>query len=527
MQAHKVHMDRTRDPVDLVFPPAFNAAAAFLDRHLEEGRGERPALRSAEGDVTYGALAERANRFGNALMATGLASGDRLLMVVRDGPEFFYTFWGAIKSGIIPIPVNTFLTSGEYEFLIENSECAAVVYSPELADVVLFAADDLKAAAGLFLATSGAGSLSDIANDASPELDPAPATPEAECFWLYSSGSTGPPKGVIHRHRDMVVTSERFGQGIVGIREDDIVYCASKLFFSYGFGGGMTFPLWAGATSVITPERTTADLSFDMIERYRPTVFFGVPTLYAQQIHAAEQSPHDMSSIRIAVSAGEALPAHVYEQARDVFGFKILDGIGSTEALHIFISNRIGDVKPGTSGKAVPGYDVRIVDEEGRSCAPEEIGTLHVRGQSNAVAYWKNPDKTEATMLGDWLNTGDMYFLDAEGYYVNAGRGDDMLKVGGMWCSPIEIEAHLIKHPVVLEAAVVGRADEDDLVKPEAFVVLRADAEPSVELEADLTAFCKAGLAGYKYPRWFTFVDEIPKTTTGKIQRFKLRRAQQ
>jgi len=321
----------------------------------------------------------------------------------------------------------------------------------------------------------------------------------------------------------MVITSERYGRGIAGIREDDTVYCASKLFFSYGFGGGMTFPLWAGSTIVVIPEKTTPELTFSVIGKFRPTVFFGVPTLYGQQLHAAEQAKPDMSSIRIALSAGEALPAHIYEQAKKNFGFTILDGIGSTEVLHIFISNRVGDVRPGTSGTPVPGYEVKIVDGEGKAVDPGQIGTLWVKGESNASMYWNNPEKTAQTMIGPWLNTGDMYYVDEDGYYVNAGRGDDMLKVGGMWCSPIEIEAHLLRHPRVREVAVVGRRDADDMMKPEAFVVLKDSSANAEETTTELVEFCKEGLARFKYPRWFNYIDELPKTTSGKIQRFKLR----
>jgi benzoate-CoA ligase family protein len=346
-----------------------------------------------------------------------------------------------------------------------------------------------------------------------------------DCFWLYSSGSTGNPKGVVHVHRDMVVTSERYGRRIAGLVADDVVFCASKLFFSFGFGGGMTFPLWVGATIVLLPERTTAALAIDCLENSRATVFFGVPTLYGQMVHALEQTPRKLSSLRRCLSAGEALPAPIFNRWKELTGVPILDGIGSTEVLHIFVSNRIDDIRPGTSGRPVPGYEVKIIDESGQPAKDGDVGTLWVKGESNARCYWNNPEKTASTMVGEWLNTGDMYYVDADGYYVNAGRGDDMLKVGAMWCSPIEIESKLLEHPKVREAAVVGRADEKALIKPAAYLVLTDPKDENNETVAELQKFCKQHLAGFKYPRWFHFVSELPKTATGKIQRFKLRQS--
>ncbi|MDP7602065.1 MAG: benzoate-CoA ligase family protein, partial [Rhodospirillales bacterium] len=322
----------------------------------------------------------------------------------------------------------------------------------------------------------------------------------------------------------MVYTSQCSGVDTIGIREDDVCFSVSKLFHSYGFGNALSFPLWVGATTTLSDRKVSPAMSFEMIERFRPTLFFGVPTLYAQQLHAMETSDPDISSIRHCVSAGEALPADVFRRWKEKTGTVILDCLGSTEALHFFIGNTTTDYNPGTSGRRLNRYELRIVDEAGNEVAQGEIGTLHVRGGSTAIEYWKYPEKTAATMLADgWLNTGDMYFLNDERCYVNGGRGDDMLKVGGLWCSPTEIEACLIEHEKVLEAAVVGRADPDGLIKPEAHIVLNSPADAGAELEADLLEHCKAGIARYKYPRWFHFVDELPKTVTGKIQRFKLR----
>jgi benzoate-CoA ligase family protein len=519
---HTVTIDESVTPNALHFSPNFNVAIPFIDRHLAEGRGDRIALRHPGGEVSYAQLAENVNRAGNALLGLGIAPGDRMVMAALDEPMFFYVFWGAIKAGIIPIAASTFLKTGEYQFLATDAACSAFVYSSALAAEAAGVAG-ITRQLRVVLPMDGPGSLAERMKTASPELAPAPATATTECFWLYSSGSTGTPKGVVHRHRDMVVTSERYGRKIAGLTVDDIVFCASKLFFSFGFGGGMTFPMWVGASMVVQPARSTADLALDYIESSAATVFFGVPTLYGQMIHALKNKPRNLKSLRRCLSAGEALPAPIFQRWKELTGVPILDGIGSTEVLHIFVSNRIDDIKPGSSGKPVPGYSVKVVGDDGKILPTDEVGTLWVKGESNALCYWNNPDKTRSTMVGEWLNTGDMYYVDSEGYYVNAGRGDDMLKVGGMWCSPVEIESRLLAHPKVREAAVIGRVDDSDLVKPAAYIVLVNPDDDNDATAHELQQFCKAQLAGFKYPRWFYFVREIPKTVTGKIQRFKLR----
>jgi benzoate-CoA ligase family protein len=519
---HTVTIDESVTPNALHYSANFNVAVPFIDRHIEEGRGRRIALRHPGGEITYAQLAENVARAGNALLALGIVPGERMMMAALDEPMFYYVFWGAIKAGIIPIAASTFLKTAEYQVLADDAACSAFVYSSALAGEaagVAVASPHLR----LVLPMDGPGSLAERMVAAPLELAPAPATATSECFWLYSSGSTGIPKGVVHRHRDMVVTSERYGRKIAGLVADDVVFCASKLFFSFGFGGGMTFPMWVGASMIVQPARSTAELALDYLERSAATVFFGVPTLYGQMIHALEQKPRKLTSLRRCLSAGEALPAPIFQRWKELTGVPILDGIGSTEVLHIFVSNRIDDIKPGTSGKPVPGYSVKIVGDDGQPVPSGEVGTLWVKGESNAVCYWNNPEKTHTTMVGEWLNTGDIYYVDSEGYYVNAGREDDMLKVGGMWCSPIEIEARLLAHLKVREAAVVGRTDDDGLVKPAAYVVLLDPADENEGTARELQQFCKAQLAGFKYPRWFYFVREVPKTVTGKIQRFKLR----
>jgi benzoate-CoA ligase family protein len=321
----------------------------------------------------------------------------------------------------------------------------------------------------------------------------------------------------------MVVTSEYCGASTLGVRDDDICFSAAKLFFAFGLGNAMTIPLWVGASSVLLPGRPTAQSTFDVIERFKPSVYYGVPTLYVAQLKALESETRGLSSLRVCVSAGEALPADIYRRWKARVGVDILDGIGSTEALHTFITNRPGDIKPGFSGRIVPGYEARILDGDGKEVGPGESGRLMIRGDSTAKYYWRKPEETVATMVDGWLNTGDIYTRDADGYFLYGGRSDDMMKVGGIWCSPFEIEAKLIEHPKVLEAAVVGRADDNELIKPAAFIVLNDPADAGDETAEELIEHCKQGLARYKYPRWFNFVESLPKTATGKIQRFKLR----
>jgi benzoate-CoA ligase family protein len=498
-------------------PAQFNVAVPFIDRHVGEGRGAKAAIRTAQETVTYAELAERVNRAGNALLARGLRPGDRVLMVVKDCPAFFYLFWGAIKAGIVPVPPNTLLRAPDYAYMFEDSGCGLVVYSSEFAGEIEPALKQFPVKA-----LTVDSFLAEMAK-ASDELEARLAAPNDDCFWLYSSGSTGRPKGAVHAQRDMVVTSELYGVRILGVKESDISFSAAKLFFAYGLGNGMTFPLWTGSTAILDDRRPTPDTTFETIETFRPTLYYGVPTLYAAQLAALETKPRDPSSLRACVSAGEALPADMFRRWQEKTGTVILDGIGSTEALHIFIGNRLDDYRPGTSGKPVPGYEVRIVDENGKLVPKGESGRLWIRAESAAKSYWNKPEKTAETMVGGWLNTGDTYREDPDGYLIYDGRSDDMLKVGGIWCSPVEIENCLIGHPAVLEAAVVGHADADALIKPKAIVVLKQAGGGGAALTDELMALCKKTLAPYKYPRWVEYVPELPKTATGKIQRFKLR----
>jgi benzoate-CoA ligase family protein len=525
MLDNTVLVDRKVYPTALRFSARFNVAVPFIDRHVTQGFGERTAIRSIGEDVSYATLAERVARCGNALRRLVSSPRARLLMIVKDCPEFFYIFWGAIKAGIVPVPLDTELRSDDYKFFIEDSRCTVIVYSPELSaeveDAVAHSVHRPRYV--LPIESDQANSLRAMMTDEPPTLTAANASADAECFWLYSSGSTDRPKAAVHRHQDMVMTSQLYGVDILGIRPDDICFSAAKLFFAYGLGNAMTFPLWVGATTVLLPALATTQSTFAMIERFRPTLYFGLPTLYAAQLQALDMSTPDLSSIRVCVSAGETLPDHLFYRWRERTGTVIVEGIGSTEALHIFISNRVDDPKPGTAGRIVPGYEAKILDERGRPVRAGESGDLHVRGHSIAKCYWNNPKRTRQAIVDGWLKTGDIFAQNSESCYVYCGRRDDMLKVSGTWCSPFEIETVLTEHHGVLEAAVVGRADADGLVKPEAWIVTNQKRVDPARIERELVQHCKANLALYKCPRWFHFVCELPRTATGKIQRFKLK----
>jgi 4-hydroxybenzoate-CoA ligase/benzoate-CoA ligase len=451
------------------------------------------------------------------------------LLDTADFPAFF---WGAIKIGSVPVPVNTLLTSKDYDFLLRDSRARALVVSSSLLEkfepilkdqpyLQCVVVSDRSSEAGEVGRHQRAEAL---LSSASPELQAAPTSCDDVAFWLYSSGSTGTPKGAIHLQSHLIATAQLYGQNVLGIRPDDVVFSAAKLFFAYGLGNGMTFPFSVGATAARLAERPTPAGVMPMLREFQPTLFFGVPTLFASILaDPANDRAHGSPRLRLCVSAGETLPKEIGERWKERFGVDILDGLGSTEMLHIFLSVRPDDIRYGTTGLPVPGYQLAIVDEEDRPVQQGELGELKVRGPSSAVGYWNNRQKSLTTFRGSWTFTGDKYLQDAAGYFVYAGRSDDMIKASGQWVSPAEVESVLISHPSVLEVAVVGKADENNLLKPKAFVVLRPAVQGSPALVEELQAFAKARLAPHKYPRWVDFIDSLPKTATGKIQRFKLR----
>ena len=516
----------------------FNATDYFLDRNVRQGRGHKIAVYTEARNYTYNDIHKMANKTSNAFRELGVHVDDRIMMIMLDVPQFYAVFWGAIKIGAVPIPVNTMLTPEDYEFYLNDSRAKVLVVSEQLVPLITRIKGDLLYLRDLIVISETEGAhipFKQKYRHAPATLKTEHTTKDDVGFWLYSSGSTGSPKGAIHSQYDMVVTSKAYGQGILGITEDDICFSAARLFFSYGLGNGMYFPLSVGGAAVLNSQAPTPEGIFKHLVKFRPTIFFGVPTLYGQMLDYKERqdresgvkadadSNHEFSSVRICVSAGEALPTDIYYRWKKRFGIDIIDGIGSTEVLHIFVSNRPGDVKPGSTGKPVPGYELKIVDDEGIEVPKGEIGTLLVKGDSAAQQYWRKREKTRHTMVGEWINTGDKYYVDDEGYYWCAGRADDMLKVGGIWVSPVEVENCLGQHPAVFECAIVGYPDEKGLTKPKAFVVLREGYAAGPELEEELKKWVLDRLAKFKYPRWIAFIDQLPKSTTGKIQRFKLR----
>jgi benzoate-CoA ligase family protein len=510
-----------------VLPQEFNVATYFVDRNVAEGRGSRPAFYYEDRVLTYADVQDLANRTGNALLELGIGPEDRVWMLCLDAPEFLGTFWGAIKIGAVPIPTNTVMRTADYVYFLRDSRAkVAVVSAPLLAEAgaALGQSPYLR---HVMVAGGAAGSYlswEDRISRASNVLAAAPTSRDDAAFWLYSSGSTGFPKGAVHLHHDMVVCQETYAKQVLGIRESDRVYSAAKLFFAYGLGNAGYFPMGVGAQSVLYPHRPTPDSVFELLSRHRATLFFGIPTLYASMLATKDADKrYDLSSLRLCVSAGEALPDELYKRWQERYGVEIIDGIGTTEICHIFISNRPGATRPGATGLPVPGYEAIVVDDDGRPVAQGDIGNLRVKGDSIMAYYWNKHDKTKETLFGPWIQTGDKYYQDADGYFWYAGRADDMLKVGGIWVSPIEVENTLIKHPAVLEAAVIGREDSDRLVKPQAFVVLKEPSAAAGGLAEELKSFVKDKIAPYKYPRWIEFVAELPKTSTGKIQRYKLR----
>ncbi len=508
---------------ELVFPEDFNVASELIDRHILEGRSRKAAILSVDETVDYESLVQHVNRYGNALINMGLRPGDRALMVVRDAPEFYYMFWGSVKAGIIPVPLNTMLTSADYQFIIADSGARAIVYSKEFRDTVCDAASGASKVKHLLSARHEINSLHDIASSAFSELIPCSSTKDSECFWLYSSGTTGRPKGVIHTHQDIVATSELYSVQVLGGREQDRYYSIPKLFFAYGLGCGMTFPLYVGGTAILDARRPTPNIADEVISLFRPTIFAAVPTFFAAFLASGLASPEHLGELHRCISGGEALPEELQRRWLEVCPVPITDGIGSTEALHIYLSNSIHDIQPNSSGRVVPGYQARIIDETGSEIEDGRPGRLWIKGPSVTRKYWNNPEKTALSIVDGWLDTGDTYRRDEAGYYYYSGRNDDMLKVGGIWVSPFEIESTLISHPSVLEAAVVGCADDAGLIKPAAWVVLRDADLYSESTVKELRDFCKSHMAPYKYPRWIHCVESLPKTATGKIQRYKLR----
>ncbi len=518
--------DHHVSPPNVVIPRDYNAAHDLLERNLRAGRAGKIAVIDDKGSYTYQELAYRVNRFANALVNLGVQREQRMLIALHDSIDFPTAFLGAIKAGVVPIPLSTLLPANDFDYMLRDSRACTLVVSQALFSTfapLLKNHRYLKHIIVSGIDSMGHLSLDYISAQASPEFNAAQTTSDEICFWLYSSGSTGSPKGTVHLHSHLMQTAELYGKGVLGIRENDVVFSAAKLFFAYGLGNGLTFPFSVGATTVLMSERPTPQSVSRVLKQHQPSIFYGVPTLYGAMLASPDLPAKNELALRVCTSAGEALPADIGKRWTEKFGVEIIDGIGSTEMLHIFLSNRPGDVRYGTTGKPVPGYEVRLMGEDGHEVKQGELGELQISGPSSAILYWNNRERSRNTFMGCWTRSGDKYFQDADGYYVFSGRSDDMLKVSGQYVSPFEVESALLTHPAVLEAAVIGAADEQQLIKVKAFVVLKPGINSGNGLAEELKQHVKLRLTPHKYPRWFEFVPELPKTATGKIQRFKLR----
>ena len=520
-------------------PDFFNATDFFIDRNIRQGRGHKIAVYTDFRNYTYNDIQKMVNKTANGMRDLGVRVEDKIMLLMLDIPQFYAMFWGSIRLGAVPIPVNTMLTPDDYEFYLNDSRSRVLAVSEELLPVINKIQGDLPYLRDIVVISETEGARIPFKQKykrAPSDIKTSFTTKDDVGFWLYSSGSTGAPKGAIHSQDDMVITSEAYAKNVLQINENDILFSAARMFFAYGLGNSVYFPMYAGCSVVLNPEPPKPEGIFRYLEKYRPTIFFGVPTLYGQILEYQNRldrengvndpdpnEDHAFSSVRICVSAGEALPTDLYHRWKKRYGIDILDGIGSTEMGHIFLSNRPGEVKPGSTGKPVPGYELKLVDDEGNDVPQGETGTLMVKGDSAAQMYWRKRDKSRKTMVGEWINTGDKYYVDEDDYYYCAGRSDDMLKVGGIWVSPLEVENCLTEHAAVFEAAIVGHEDDKGLTKPKAYVILRDGYGANDDLAEELKKWVLDRLAKFKYPRWIEFVEELPKSSTGKIQRFRLR----
>ena len=505
-------------------PDFYNAATTFVDENIAQGRGGKVAIYYQDQQITYQEVFDKVNRIGNALKSLGIRIENRVLLILPDSPEFAYSFFGAIKIGAVAVPTNPWMFARDYEYLINDSRARAIIVHESTLPEIETIWDNTPFLEHIIVVGSARGkaiSYDNLTAQASDKLDAEKTTKDDIGFWCYTSGSTGSPKGAVHLQHDMITITELFVKPVLGMNENDLCFSASKMFFSYGLGNSLYFPFRFGAATVLWPEKPDPEKVLQVIDKYRPTFFYSVPTLFARYLRIEKK--YDLSSLRICLSSGEPLPPTIFQQWKARTGVELLDVVGSTEATHDFLANRPGRAKAGSSGEVTPAFEAKIVDEEWREVPVGQVGNLLVRGDATAPFYWNRHEQTKRTMLGEWLKTGDTYYRDEEGYYWYCGRSDDMLKVGGLWVSPIEIENALMEHPAVLEAAVIGDADADELIKPKAFVILKSEFKPSGELRVELQNHVKTRLTPYKYPRWVEFVEELPKTITGKIQRFRLR----
>jgi len=515
---------------DLNLPRKFNAAEYFVDRNVKDGRGNKPAILFEDQQVTYHQLAENVNRTANMLTDLGVGMESRVMILLRDTPEMIFAFYGAIKAGAVPVPTNILMKAPDFLYMLNDSRSTVLIvdamFLPEI-EKILNQTRFLKHVVVCGESGHHHNSFEELLSKVSTEFKAADTTCDDVAFWLYSGRNPDRLMGAVHHHSHMVFCAEAYAKGILNMNEADRAM-GSFLFFAYGLGNGVYFPFAVGATTILISHAPKPELFYQDLIKFKPTLFFTVPTLlgaladYKKACRQENKGLPDIDSLRACVSSAEILSPDIYQRFKDEFGVDVLDGTGSTEICHIFLSNRFGEVRPGSTGKVVPGYRTRLLDDDGNPVKPGQIGNLLVSGGSIASAYWNQREETRRNMRGDWFVTGDRYMVDDEGFFYFRGRSDDMLRVGGKWLAPQEVENTLDQHPVVAESAVVGCPDKDELIKPYAFVVLAQDQSPSEDLETEIKQFVKDKIAAYKYPRWIEFVDSIPKTAGGKIQRFVL-----
>ncbi len=505
---------------------SYNLVDDFVDRNLREGRGDKTAILFGSRSITYAEVAADVNRVGNGLLRLGLQEEQRVLLLLPDCPEFAAAYFGVIKIGAVAVPTSTALRAADYDyFLTESRARVLIAHSALLPEVLTILSKQRFLRHVIIVGEPHRGCLEwdKWLGESSDKLDAAITSKHDVAFWLWTSGSTGRPKAAVHSHYDWMFCCTNYASQVLQVGREDVTFSSSKLFHAYGLGNGLMFPFHAGATTVLFPGKSQAKVILEAAQNTKPTVFFSVPTLYSAMLQEAERNEYDLSSVRLAVSAAEPLPAEIFRRWYGRFGVEILDGIGSTEVLHIYLSSRSGKIKPGSTGQAVSGYELRIVDPSGHDVPPGSIGDLLVAGESTASCYWNRRALTAERMRGRWFATGDKYWMDAEGFYWYAGRSDDMFRVSGQWVSPIEVENALIEHGCVLEAGVVAYEEQTQLQTPMAFVVLREGFSPTADLARELQDFVKQRIAPYKYPRRVEFMKELPKTAAGKVLRYKLR----
>ncbi|MDO9534675.1 MAG: benzoate-CoA ligase family protein [Bacillota bacterium] len=506
----------------------FNLGDFLLDRHIREGRGDRTAIYYKDMVITYRELLDAANRTGNALLKLGVEEENRVMICLPDCPEFLYSYFGAMRIGAVPVPVSTMALPQDYKYYLNDSRAKVLITDETLSPKFTEVSQELRYLRHFIVSgTSGAGQLSfeDLIERASSSLEPALTSKDDMAFWLYSSGTTGTPKGVVHLHHDMMFFMPPHCENVLSMTEDDIVYSASKMYFSYGRNASIETTFLCGAAVVLVPEMPKPEKIAEVITRYKPTLYFSIPTSYmgVLDLLEKEKGKYDFSSLRVCISAGEAMPKVIFDRWKEKFGIEIFDGIGSTDVGGIYISNLPGKIRPGSCGVLLPGFEAKLADEDVNEVPDGEVGSLWIKNDGTTPFYWRKHQKSKEAILGEWFNTGDQFYKDSDDFYWFSGRGDDMLKAGGIWVSPVEVEGILLEHQAVLESGVVGNVDATNLEKPLAFVVLREGYEASSELELELQDFVRSKTASYKYPRWVRFVEELPRTASGKVQRFKLR----